>query len=159
MTALHLSPDLPVLELAAPDFSAAHRAYIQLRFSDTDQMGHINNAAYAVFLETARLALTASVGLTDLKVVLARLELDYRREVKLGQQVEIQTLVTRFGSSSWAYASRLLADGEVALEARSVQVQVGPDMRPEPLSQATRVALATYFAAELPTSSLPSERP
>ncbi|AZI42988.1 acyl-CoA thioesterase [Deinococcus psychrotolerans] len=149
MTALPAFPDLSALKLSALDFSAAHYTHIQLRFSDTDQMGHINNAAYAVYLESSRLALTASVNLTSLKVVLARLELDYRREVKLGQQVEIQTVVTRFGSSSWAYASRLLADGEVALEARSVQVQVESDMRPVPLSPATKAALATYFAAEL----------
>ncbi|AWN22370.1 acyl-CoA thioesterase [Deinococcus irradiatisoli] len=135
--------------LAALDFSGAHWCDIQLRFSDTDQMGHINNAAYAVFLESARLALTASVGLSGLKVVLARLELDYRREVKLGQQVQVATVVTGLGGSSWSYASRILADGEVALEARSVQVQVGPDMRPRPLSESTRTALSTYLAREL----------
>ncbi len=111
-------------------------------------MGHINNAAYAVFLESARLALTASVGLSHLKVVLARLELDYRREVKLGQTVQVATVVTRLGSSSWAYASRIFADGEVALEARSVQVQVGPDMRPRPLSADTRAALSTYLVGQ-----------
>ncbi|WP_237724746.1 acyl-CoA thioesterase [Deinococcus alpinitundrae] len=144
----------PALAVAALDFSAAHACDIQLRFSDTDQMGHINNAAYAMFLETARLDLTASLGLPELKVVLARLELDYRREVKLGQRVQILTVVTHLGTSSWSYASRLLADGAVALEARSVQVQVGPDMRPQPLGPALRSALATYLASPVLSSAV-----
>ena len=143
----------PAPAVGALDFSAAHGCDIQLRFSDTDQMGHINNAAYAMFLETARLNLTASLGLSQLKVVLARLELDYRREVKLSQQVRILTVVTHLGTSSWSYASRLLADGVVALEARSVQVQVGPDMRPQPLGPAIREALATYLAPPVPSSA------
>ena len=138
---------MPPLSFGALDFSSAHRLDLQLRFSDTDQMGHINNAAYAVYLESARLALTASLGLSQLKVVLARLELDYRREVKLGQPVHVETVVTQLGKSSWHYAARIVAGGQVALEARSVQVQVGPDMRPLPLSASTKAALGRYLPA------------
>lgn len=145
----HAPPDFSSLAVTQLEFSAAHYSDIQLRFSDTDQMGHINNAAYAVFLETARLALTAEAGLPELRVVLARLELEYRREVKLGQQVQVATVVTRLGNSSWAYAARILADGQVALEARSVQVQVDEQMRPLPLSFDTKAALSRYFAAPL----------
>ena len=132
-----------------PDFAGAHRIDIQLRFSDTDQMGHINNAAYAQFLEVARLALMASLKLSDLQVVLARLELDFRREVRLGQQVYIETIVTHLGQSSWGYASRILADDLVAAESRSVQVLLGSDKKPTPLPQPVRAALASYLPARL----------
>ncbi len=141
---------LSPLSFKALDFSSAHRLEIQVRFSDTDQMGHINNAAYAVYLESARLALTASLQLSQLKVVLARLELDYRREIKLGQPVHVETVVTQLGNSSWHYAARIVAGGEVALEARSVQVQVGPQLRPLPLSASTKAALGRYLSAAGP---------
>ena len=138
--------------LPVPDFAGAHRVDIQLRFSDTDQMGHINNAAYAEFLEVARLALTASLGLTDIQVVLARLELDYRREVRLGQQVHIETVVTHLGKSSWGYASRILADGLLATESRSVQVLLNQNRQPTPLPEHLRAALTRYLPAPLQDS-------
>ena len=33
----------------------AHRTDIQMRFGDTDALGHVNNASYASYAEVARL--------------------------------------------------------------------------------------------------------
>ena len=127
------------------DWSRAHRIRIQLRYSDTDMMGHINNAAYAQFLEVARVAYLDELlppPLRPAAIVLARLELNFRREVRLGQGVEVLTALTRIGSSSWTYAFQLLADGLLSADGSSVQVHLDAGTRrPAGLPAAMRAAL------------------
>ena len=68
------------------DWSRAHRTRIQMRYSDTDMMGHINNAAYAQFMELARMDYLDHLlppSARPVSMVLARLELNYRQEVLL----------------------------------------------------------------------------
>ncbi|ULH14617.1 acyl-CoA thioesterase [Deinococcus sp. KNUC1210] len=119
------------------DSASAHRTRIQMRYSDTDMMGHINNAAYAQFLEIARMDYLDGLlppGVRPAAVVLARLELNYRREVHLGQRVEVLTALTAVGRSSWTYAFQILADDVVSADGSSVQVHVDADTRrPAPL--------------------------
>jgi len=114
------------------DWSRAHRTRIQMRYSDTDMMGHINNAAYAQFLELARmdyLDYLLPPGARPASMVLARLELNYRQEVRLGQQVEVLTLLQHVGNSSWSYAFQLLADTLLSADGSSVQVHTDPQTR------------------------------
>lgn len=143
------SPARPSLEaeLAAYDWSAAHRAPIQMRYSDTDAMGHLNNAVYVQYLETSRTILMKDVQVPPAeRSVVARLELDYRREIKLGQQVVVETLVERLGNSSWTVVSRVLADGMVSAVARTVEVRVGEGLHPTPLSGRMREVFAPFVA-------------
>lgn len=130
------------------DFSRAHRTDIQVRFSDTDALGHVNNVAYAVYLETARVA--ALSGLSNPpSLVVAHLEIDYRREIRLGQRVTVELLVTHIGRSSWTYHYRVLADGALAAEANTVQVVINPLlMRPDPIPAELRAWLSDH--ADLP---------
>ncbi|GGR01927.1 hypothetical protein GCM10008957_13510 [Deinococcus ruber] len=116
-----------------------------MRYSDTDMMGHINNAAYAQFLEIARMDYLDALlppGVRPAAVVLARLELNYRREVHLGQRVEVLTALTQVGRSSWTYAFQILADDVVSADGSSVQVHVDADTRrPAPLPPEMRTVL------------------
>ena len=114
------------------DWKCAHRTRIQMRYSDTDMMGHINNAAYAQFLELARMEYLDWLlppGARPVSMVLARLELNYRQEVRLGQQVEVLTLLRHVGKSSWSYTFQLLADGLLSADGSSVQVHTDPETR------------------------------
>ena len=130
------------MTLADTSWTDAHTTEIQMRFGDVDSLGHVNNVAYAQYLETARIAFLRDLGLS-LPTVIARLEVDYRREVKLGQRVRVQLKCTRTGRSSFDFSYRVLSDDDtLAAEARSVQVHVDPDTRrPRPLSDAQRAAL------------------
>jgi acyl-CoA thioester hydrolase len=58
-----------------------------VRFSDTDAHGHVNNVSFAAYLETGRTVFGRACGLpVGLKhathMVLARVEIDYRAEVR-----------------------------------------------------------------------------
>ncbi|GHF92724.1 thioesterase [Deinococcus piscis] len=143
--------------LATLDWSHAHRAEIQMRYGDTDAMGHLNNATYVSYLETSRVQMLAEMGipLADLLTVVARVEVDYVAEIKLGQQVMVETLVESVGRSSYTFVVRILADGIPSAYARTVQVNIGPDKRPTPLP-ADRRAWMQRFAL-VPSDVVPSD--
>lgn len=105
-----------------------HRTEIQVRFADTDALGHVNNASFATYGETARIAffrevagMYSSPGETG-NFILARLAMDFRSQVKLGQKVEVITRLRRLGTTSLTIAQDVLADGVLAAELEAVAV-------------------------------------
>ena len=140
---------------AALDWSQAHRAEIQMRYGDTDAMGHLNNAAYVSYLETSRVQMLREMGtpLEDLLTVVARIEVDYVSEIKLGQQVIVETLVEKVGRSSYTFVVRMLADGVPSAYARTVQVNIGRDKRPAALSDDRRAWMERYSVPPVPATS------
>lgn len=127
----------PAGRIPALNWHDAHRCEIQMRYGDVDAMGHVNNARYAEYLEVARMAMSRELDLgeADALSVLARLELDYVSEVRLGETLVVESLVERIGRTSWTVVSRFTADGRPCAFARSVQVGIGEDRRPKPVPE------------------------
>lgn len=98
----------------------------QVRFRDLDPMGHVNNAVFLTYLEQARIAFFEqqglAVGLDDMNLVVARVEIDFRAPVQLDQEVEIAVRAPRFGTKSFDFEYELTVDGTIVAEARTVQV-------------------------------------
>lgn len=95
---------------------------IQMRFRDTDRLGHVNNATVATYAEIGRLEYFRAAGANLTSMILARLALDFRRQIYLGQSVQIETRTLSIGTSSITIRQNVLADGEVATEIESVIV-------------------------------------
>ena len=97
-----------------------------VRFRDLDPMGHVNNAVFLTYIEQARVAVFAAVGaateLDDMNLIIARVEIDFKAPVRLGQEVEISVRASRFGTKSFDFDYVLRVDGEVVAEAKSVLV-------------------------------------
>ena len=93
-----------------------------VRFRDLDSMGHMNNAVYATFLEQARLAFLSQYGAHVQNMILARLEIDFRSPVELGETIEIAVTPTRVGTKSFDLEYVLRADERVVAEAKTVLV-------------------------------------
>ena len=116
-----------------------HRTDIQLRFCDTDALGHINNARYLEFLEHARLDFFRRIGTTVQSLILANLNIDYRKQVDPNDAIYIDTWIEKLGNSSIAIKHTMFANGERAAEVSSVVVyfdyaagksqSLTPDMR------------------------------
>ena len=108
----------------------------QVRFRDLDPMGHVNNAVFLTYIEQARVAFLAEVaaatGLEDMNMIVARVEIDFKAPVRLGQEVEISVHASRFGTKSFDLDYDLRVDGELVAEAKSVQVAYDYDRR-EPM--------------------------
>jgi acyl-CoA thioesterase FadM len=115
---------------------------IPIRWRDSDALGHVNNAVYLTYLEEL-LAVVLGPTLGD-DYVTARVELDFRNEVRLGERELTGTAsVERIGTSSLTVVATLARpDGETALDARLVLVAWDPGERhSRPLTDAERTAL------------------
>jgi acyl-CoA thioester hydrolase len=98
----------------------------RVRFRDLDPMGHVNNAVFLTYLEQARVAffseMGAATGLEDMNMIVARVEIDFKAPVRLGQEVEVSVRASRFGTKSFDLEYELRVEGEVVAVAKSVQV-------------------------------------
>jgi acyl-CoA thioester hydrolase len=93
-----------------------------VRFRDVDSMGHMNNAVYATFLEQARIAFLRPRGADQTTMILARLEIDFRRPVAIGETVAIDVRPRGIGTKSFELEYTMRVGGDVVAEARSVLV-------------------------------------
>lgn len=105
-----------------PSGGPVRRLEVQVRFGDTDALGHVNNAAYASYAELGRIDLLRGLRWDDAGPILARLAIDFHAQVKLGSRVEITTRAARVGRSSIELYQEVLADGVRAAAISSVVV-------------------------------------
>ena len=122
-----------------------------VRFRDLDPMGHVNNAVFLTYIEQARVAFLAQVGaatgLEEMNMIVARVEIDFKAPVRLGQEVEISLRASRFGTKSFDFDYVLRVDGETVAEAKSVQVAYDYERRePVPVPEEWRERLTAVPA-------------
>jgi acyl-CoA thioester hydrolase len=125
----------------------------KLRYADTDRQGHVNNAVYAVLFEAGRVHLFRQPNREILpegcEYVLARIAIDFRRELFWPGDVTVGTGLARIGRSSFTMRQAVFRGVELAAEAESVLVLTDRETRRStPLPAATRAALGTYAMAE-----------
>ena len=102
--------------------STPYRTNVQVRFADTDALGHLNNTAFSFYAEGARLEFFSDLGAEVQGLILARIALDFRRQVRFREDVYVLTKVERVGNSSVTLAQEVYAEGELAAEISSVVV-------------------------------------
>ena len=90
----------------------------RVRFRDCDAMGHVNNAVFSTYLEEARIGVLG--GLTPF--ILARVEIDFRSQLRAGEEIEIGSRCSRIGSKSFDLEHQIRSNGRVVAEAKSVLV-------------------------------------
>lgn len=101
---------------------------VQLRFGDTDAMGHVNNAKVITYMELGRVRFFAEVmgveRVEEIRFILAELTCRYRIPILLHDRVVIRMHITDVFRSSFRFRCELIdpRDGRVFVEAESVQV-------------------------------------
>jgi acyl-CoA thioester hydrolase len=125
----------------------------RLRFCDTDRLGHVNNAVYAVMFEAGRAELMEQTGLIDaaagLGVVIARLEIDFLREMNWPGEVTITTEIARIGNKSLHVRQRLSCADEIVSRAASVLAVLDTaTRRAVPITAAWRERLEAWVVLE-----------
>ena len=123
-----------------------HQKRIEIRWRDLDAFGHVNHVVFLTYLEESRDEwLGGSLGDPD-RVwdwVLARVEIDYRRELALADDAVVATCrLARIGRSSVSTREEVhTAGGELAAEAGAVLVARDRNSgRSRPLTAAERTA-------------------
>jgi acyl-CoA thioester hydrolase len=122
-----------------------------LRFRDTDQLGHVNNAVYAEMFEAGRVEILGPLGLLSgpHAVVIARLEIDFLREMNWPGTVRIETAISRVGTKSLHVRQRLLVEGEATARSRSVLAVIDvATRRAVPIHEGWRAVLAQWQVAD-----------
>jgi acyl-CoA thioester hydrolase len=119
----------------------------RVRFRDLDPMGHVNNAVFLTYVESARVEFLKQLGvaptLEELGIIVARVEIDFRAPVRFGDEVEVTAWVSRFGGKSFDLVHELRVDGSIVAEAKTVLVTYDYSKRePVPIPDAWREKLA-----------------
>lgn len=113
---------------------------IQKRFSDIDPFQHVNNVSQQMYFDVGKMAyydqvLGAEVLLGDLRIVTVSTSTSYMGQVRMHDDVRVTTTCEKVGNKSMTLFQRLVVDGEVRSESRSVLVVfdfVRQESRPVP---------------------------
>lgn len=117
-----------------------------IRYSDTDRQGHVSNAVFAVFFEVGRMEFFSQIE-PDLfpdhaEAVVARVEIDYRRELHYPGTIETAIAVEEIGRTSVRLAQAVFRDHVCVASGISVVVQLDSATRKSlPWTDAQRVIL------------------
>jgi len=102
----------------------------EVRFRDLDAVGHVNNVVYATYCEQCRVRFLDEAldePATDLGVVVAHIELDYRSPIDGLGTARVTMEPGSVGESSFELTYEVTYEGEVAATGSSVLVTVDRD--------------------------------
>ncbi len=83
-----------------------HRQEIQIRFCDTDSLGHVNNSNYLSYMELARISYIDkvfgnSINWSSDGVILAKAVVDFKLPVMLYDKLFVYIRTSRLGTKSF----------------------------------------------------------
>lgn len=130
-----------------------HVEPISVRWGDMDSMGHVNNAKYFTYCESARMSYFAAVRMLDHREsekqgpALAAAHLNFRRQVRYPAELDVHTRVSEIGRSSFRMEYEILDRGTAERVADGHGVIVWVDYatgRSNPIPDSLREAIRQY---------------
>jgi acyl-CoA thioester hydrolase len=102
-------------------------AKIQVRFTDLDVLGHVNNNIYLSYFEMARVhyfkeLLGINWDWQKFGIVIAKNEVEYLKSVLLQHEPQITVFTEQLGTKSFTLGYELHVNNEVYAKGKSVQV-------------------------------------
>ncbi|PRO64937.1 acyl-CoA thioesterase [Alkalicoccus urumqiensis] len=131
---------------------------IQVRFSETDAFGHVNNTVSFVYFEQARIHYFQSLGIMDewMKgqsiIVTGDLQCDYIRQVTFGETLAVGVKVEQLGRTSLDLHYVILNEEEkICMTGRGRIVHVHKKSgKPEPWTESMKEMLTDAGIAQRP---------
>ena len=125
------------------------QTFDKVRYADTDRQGHVNNAAFATFLETGRVEFLYNpenpLAAEGAAFVIVNLNLNLLAEINWPGRVEIGTAVTKIGRTSVSLCQGLFQDGRCVATAATVIVQMNEQTRKShPLTDSAKAFLSRH---------------
>ncbi len=99
-----------------------------VRFRDIDALGHVNNAVYFTYMESARTEYWMKVfGIGDLREVtfiVAHAECDYKIAARFGDDLEVSIWTSSIGNTSfvWDYEIHNSVSRQLIASGKTIQV-------------------------------------
>ncbi len=123
---------------------------VEVRFRDLDALGHVNNAVYATYFESARIAYYQRLvggSLDRLGIILAELTISYKAPAHFGDELLVGVRVSKIGGKSFTMDYAIARVGDGALIATGQSVLVAYDYaagRSVPVSDEFRARVAEF---------------
>jgi acyl-CoA thioester hydrolase len=142
------------------DERAHHVEPISVRWGDMDVFGHVNNARYFTYCESARMSYFRAVGMDDHREggrfgpALAAAHLNFRRQVRYPAELAVLTRVSEIGRTSFRMEYAITLEDTDPAGARAADgfgVIVWVDYtsgRPAPLPDGLRTAIESFERPE-----------
>ena len=118
---------------------------VEVRFRDLDALGHVNNAVYLTYFESARMAwwlhVTHRPDLRQMDMILARAEVDFRSPASYAEVLDVGVRCASIGRSSFTLEQAITERRTRRLVAEARKVLVHYDYaagRSTPLSPELR---------------------
>lgn len=110
---------------------------VTVRPTEIDVKGHVNNAKFIEYLQWGRWDWLDRQGLTNERLldmgavlVVANININYRREVKMGDTVKVETYPISISDKSFIVKQIIVrGDNEVVADAEVVMVAIDPSVR------------------------------
>lgn len=101
------------------------------RFSDTDALGHIHNAAIVVWFEEGRTELfktfVPSLNPKKWNLIIARIEVDFVSQGQYTKEVEVKSFVEKIGNTSLVLNQECFQNGATIAKAKVILVHFDYD--------------------------------
>ena len=121
---------------------------IPVRYRDLDTFNHVNNAVFLTYFEVARVAYFRELARVypgdRFRPVVVRAEVDYKRSIRLEDEVRVGVRVARVGGTSFTMAYRVEANGHLAAEGKTVHAWLGEDWRPARIPEPIRARIRDF---------------
>lgn len=108
--------------------SARFTIRFPVRFRDIDALGHVNNAVYFTYMESARTEYWIKLfGIQDLRQVgfiVAHAECDFKVAARFGDDLEVSIWTSSIGNSSfvWDYEIHNSVTRQLIAQGKTIQV-------------------------------------
>lgn len=117
--------------------------HVNIRFSETDMYGHMNNVSPFIYFEEARIAYLRSLGLfndfsnKEEAIIVADLQCNYLKQLFFGDQVNVHVKTKEVGNSSFdVHYMVTKGDFDVVLTARGRLVYIDANLgKSKPLTE------------------------
>lgn len=143
--------------IGEPEFEFHHSMPVQIRFTDIDMLGHLNNSIYLQFMDLAKVDYFTRVNergidWNNLDLVIANINSNFLAQTKFGEQLLVLTQTYSIGHKSLQLHQRILSadTGELKCVATTVMVSVDLDTGiTKPVSEQWIADLSAYEGRQL----------
>ncbi len=91
---------------------------VQIRFKDIDMLGHVNSAVHLTYFEMARVSYfnhldnELKIDWANMSFVVAKMEMEYKQQIMLGDKLYISVWVSRIGTKSFDMICSIVREAE-----------------------------------------------
>ena len=104
---------------------------VQMRFTDIDMLGHLNNSVYTQFMDIGKVAYFTTVNggpieWDNINLVVANINVNFLKQTTLNEDLEVMTRCEHIGTKSLVLHQQVVnkTTGEVKADGRATMVSI-----------------------------------